>query len=246
MNIAICDDNPLELKKIADVVKSFASRSMLPVRFRTYTDAETMLSAAKEEFFTHYLLDVMMPGMDGISAAHEIRSFDTEAKLIFLTNSRDYAYQSYRVKAYDYLLKPIQSEELTALLKQSQAQEESSQDCLSIQSGRCIFRIPFAKLSFLEVNQKHLYFFMTDGDVRQLPGSLSEFEDCLLSHPGFVKIHRSYIVNLQHVAALTPKGCIMFGGKDLPVSRFLYNDIQKKYMTYLFSEQEGENAADGQ
>jgi len=239
MNIAICDDNPLELKKITDIVESYASQSGRPIRFRTFTDAETMLAASRKEHFTHYFLDIMMPGTDGISAAHEIRSFDTDANLIFLTSSKEYAYQSYRVKAYDYLLKPIQREELTALLKQMQSQEERIRDCLSIQIGRSIFRIPFDELSFLEVNQKHLYFYLADGSVRQLPGSMSEFEDRLLSHPGFTKIHRSYIVNLQHVSALTPKGCIMFSGQNLPVSRFLYNDIQQKYMTYLFSEREG-------
>ena len=239
MNIAICDDNPLELKKIAAIVEDYASGSGLPVSFQTFSDAQSMLSAAKKEYFSHYLLDVMMPGTDGISAAHEIRSFDADAKLVFLTSSTEYAYQSYRVKAYDYLLKPVQSGELAALLRQMQEQEENSRDCLSIQSGRSIFRIPFTQLAYLEVNQKHLYFYMTDGCVRQLPGSMSDFEDRLLARPGFAKIHRSYIVNLQHVSALTPKGCIMFGGSDLPVSRFLYNDIQKKYMTYLFGEQEG-------
>lgn len=238
MNIAICDDNPLELKKIADIVESYAAKSGLPVRFSTFTDAEEMLAAAKKEFFSHYILDVIMPGMNGISAAQELRSFDENANLIFLTSTKEYAYQSYRVKAYDYLLKPIRSEELTALLSQLQALEESAQECLSIQNGRSIFRISFAQLAFLEVNQKHLYFYMADGCVRQLPGSMSEFENKLLSHPGFVKIHRSYIVNLQHVSALTPKGCVMFGGNNLPVSRFLYNDIQKKYMNYLFSGRE--------
>lgn len=238
MKIAICDDNFHELKKIVEVIESFASQSVLPVSLRTFTDAEAMLSAARKELFTHYFLDIMMPGMDGISAAHEIRSFDTDAKLIFLTSSTEYAYRSYRVKAYDYLLKPVQVEEMTRLLMQLQAQEESIQDCLSIQSGRSIFRIPFARLSFLEVNQKHLYFFMTDGCVRQMPGAMSEFEEQLLSRPGFAKIHRSYIVNLQHVSSLSPKGCVMFGGKNLPVSRFLYNDIQKQYMNYLFDDRE--------
>jgi len=239
MHMAICDDNPLELKKITEIVEGFAARNELPVRLSTFADAETMLAAAHKEFFSHYLLDIMMPGMDGITAAQEIRSFDADAKLIFLTSSREYAYQSYRVKAYDYLLKPIRAEELTALLSQLLAQEERLRDCLCIQNGRSIFRIPFAQLAFLEVNQKHVYFYLADGCVRQLPGSMAEFENRLLSYPGFVKLHRSYIVNLHHVSALTPKGCIMFGGHNLPVSRILYNDIQKKYMTYLFSEREG-------
>ena len=239
MNIAICDDNPLELKKIADIVESFAAQSSMPVHYRAFTDAHEMLAAACEARFTHYLLDIMMPGLNGIAAAQEIRSFDADAKLIFLTSTKEYAYQSYRVKAHDYLLKPVQDEELTALFRQLQAQEENLQECLSVQSGHSIFRIPLAHLTHLEVNQKQLYFYMADGCVRQLTGSLSVFEDRLLSHPGFAKIHRSYIVNLQHVSALSPKGCIMFSGKNLPISRLLYNDVQKQYMACLFRDQEG-------
>ncbi|MBE5767656.1 MAG: response regulator transcription factor [Clostridiales bacterium] len=238
MNIAICDDNSLELKKIAEIVESYASQGGMPVRFKTFTSAQDMLSAAREEFFTHYLLDILMPGMNGISVAREIRSFDAEAKIIFLTSTTEYAYQSYRVKAYDYLLKPVQSGELIDLFRQIQAQEESFQDCLSIQNGRSIFRIPFYHLSHLEVNQKKLYFYMADDCVRQLTGSISAFEDKLLSHPGFAKIHRSYIVNMQYVSVLSSKGCLMFSGKNLPVSRLLYNDVQKQYMTYLFSDRE--------
>ena len=238
MNIAICDDNSLELKKIAEIVESYASQGGMPVRFKTFTSAQEMLLAAREEFFTHYLLDILMPGMNGISAAQEIRSFDAEAKIIFLTSTTEYAYQSYRVKAYDYLLKPVQRGDLIALFRQIQAQEESFQDCLSIQNGRSIFRIPFYHLSHLEVNQKQLYFYMVDGCVRQMTGSISAFEDKLLSHSGFAKIHRSYIVNLQYVSVLSPKGCLMFSGKNLPVSRLLYNDVQKQYMAYLFSNRE--------
>lgn len=239
MNIAICDDNPLELKKITEIVESFAVQSRMPVRFQAFTDAHSMLAAAKSEPFTLYLLDILMPGMNGISAAQEIRSFDADAKLIFLTSTKEYAYQSYRVKAQDYLLKPVQSEELIMLLRQMQTQAESKRECLSIQSGHSIFRIPFAQLSHLEVNQKQLYFYMADGEVRRLTGAMSVLEERLLSQPGFVKIHRSYIVNLQHVSVLSPKGCIMFDGKNLPISRLLYNTVQKQYMTYLFNGREG-------
>ena len=239
MNIAICDDNPIELKKITDIVESYAVQNKGLVRFRAFSDADSLLSAAKKEVFTHYFLDIMMPKMNGISAAQEIRSFDADAKLIFLTSSKEYAYQSYRVKAYDYLLKPIQSEELVSLLRQMQTQAESIQDCLTVQSGHGFIRIPFAHLSHLEVNQKQLYFYMADGGIRQLTGSMSVLEDRLLSQPGFAKIHRSYIVNLQHVSVLSPKGCIMFNGENLPISRLLYSSVQKQYMTYLFSDREG-------
>lgn len=239
MYIAICDDHPLELKKITGIVADYAAGSRLPVRYRAFSHAEAMLAAAREEPFTHYFLDIMMPGLDGMAAAEEIRTFDTEARLIFLTGSRDYAYQSYRVRAYDYLLKPVQREKVFSLLRQLEALEESTQDCLSIHSGRGLFRIPFARLSYLEINQKQLYFCMADGEVLRVTGSLADFEAQLLAHPGFVKIHRSYIVNLMHVSVLSGKGCRMFGGADLPVSRLLYHDVQTVYMGYLFAHRGG-------
>ena len=112
MHIAICDDNhPRELKKIVEKMESFAADSGHPVRLSTFGDAGPKLAAAGQEFFNRYLLDIMMPGMDGITAAQEIRSFDMDAKLLFLTSAQEDAYQSCRVKAYDYLLKPVSSQE---------------------------------------------------------------------------------------------------------------------------------------
>jgi len=236
MYIAICDDNQQELKRIAGIVEKHAGS--YPLRFQLFSNAEAMLKAAETEHFTHYFLDIMMPGMDGITAAQEIRSFDTDAQLVFLTSFKEYAYQSYRVRAYDYLLKPVQEDDLSDLLNRLQAQEERAEDCLCIQNGRSIFRIPFSQLSHLEVYQKKLYFHTTDRQIRKISGSLAEYEKELLSRAEFIKIHRSYIVNLNQVSVLSPENCIMFSGVDLPISRLLYNQVRKKYMAHLFGETE--------
>lgn len=111
-----------------------------------------------------------MLGMDGMAAAKEIRAFDSEAKLVFLTSFSEYAYQSYRVRAYDYLLKPVQKETLTELLDRMRAEEAEAEACIDIQNGRSVFRIPCARLACLEVNQKKLFFYLTDGQVRTIPG----------------------------------------------------------------------------
>jgi len=238
MYIAICDDNHQELKYIADIVEKYAKASSWPIRFQLFSDAENMLKSAERERFSHYFLDVMMPCMDGISAAQEIRLFDEDAKIVFMTSFKEYAYQSYRVKAYDYLLKPVQENLLYELLNQFQLQEENAEECICIQNGRCIFRIPFARLSYLEVYQKKLYFHMTDGQIRKIAGNMAEYEKELLSRTEFAKIHRSYIVNLKQVSAISPEGCILFSGKNLPISRLLYNQVREQYMTHLFGNVE--------
>lgn len=238
MHIAVCDDNPRDLNQIAGILEQYNSQCPVSIRFQLFSDAETMLKAARQKSFTHYFLDVAMPPMDGITAAQEIRRFDEDAKIVFLTAFKEYAYQSYRVRAHDYLLKPLTAEQLLPLLKRLQQQENNALACLCIQSGRSLFRLPFNQISYLEVNQKKLYFFLADGQIRQIPGSLSEFEHLLLDRQEFVKVHRSYIVNLHHIASLTPSGCIMFSGKNLPVSRLLYQQVQNQFMEHLFRRQE--------
>jgi len=239
MFIAVCDDNPHDLRQTEEILAQYAASCSAPFRYRLFDNAEQMLRAAKTERFSHYLLDVVMPGLDGMAAAQEIRHFDTDAKLVFLTSFREYAYEGYQVRACDYLLKPVQPNQLLPLLARFREEESSLDECLCIQDGRRLFRIPFSRLSYLEINQKKLYFFMTDGEIHRIPGSMAEYEKLLLARSEFVKIHRSYIVNLNQIASLSPDGCKMFSGKNLPVSRLLYHQVQSRFMAHLFCGQEG-------
>lgn len=234
MYIAICDDDPHMRSQLAAMLQSYASARNLPVQYQPFDSAEAMLRAAAERPFTHYFLDVMMPGMDGISAAQEIRRFDEQAKLIFLTSFTEYAYQGFRVRAYDYLLKPVQPKTLNALLDRLAAEESSVQACFSMQSGRSLFRLPYDQLAYLEVIQKRLHFHLTDGQIRQFPGTMASLEDELLSRPEFIKIHRAYIVNLSCVSSISPEGCVLLSGENLPISRLLYQQVYRAYMACLF------------
>ena len=236
MFIAVCDDDAQARRQMADILEGYAAACRLPLRYQLFDNAEEMLRAAREERFTHYFLDVMMPRMDGMTAAQEIRAFDPDAKLVFLTSFSEYAYQSYRVRAYDYLLKPVQKETLTELLDRMRAEEAEAEACIDVQNGRSIFRIPYARLACLEVNQKKLFFYLTDGQVRTIPGTIAGFEAGLLARPEFIKIHRSYIVNLNQISELSPEGCILFSGKNLPVSRLLYPQVRRAYMAHLFGD----------
>ena len=236
MYIALCDDQTEELEFLIGLISRWQSERQRAVRFKIFHSAEDLLPAAEKEPFTLYLLDVMMPGIDGISAAREIRGFNDAADIVFLTTSPGFAYDSYRVRALDYLLKPIRPEDLFPILDRLSEQEFRPQDGLTLKIGNSLIRIPFAQLAYVEVNGKHLYFNLTDGTVRKIFASLKEYEDRLLERPEFMRTHRSYIVNMTQAAELSPGAIRTFAGKDLPVSRLLYPQLQKDYMKLLFSE----------
>lgn len=159
------------------------------------------------------------------------------ANIVFLTSSPDFAYASYGVHALDYLLKPIQAAKLFPILNRLAQQEKEPQDDLLLKNGATLIRVPFAKITYVEVINKHLYYHLTDGTVYEVPGTLKQCESILLSRPQFKQIHRSYIVNLLQVAEFSPTEIKTCSGKRLPVSRNLYHDLQMYYVNLLFNRQ---------
>ena len=168
-----------------------------------------------------------------------IRTFDSAADIVFLTSSPGFAYESYGVQALEYLLKPITAKKLFPLLSRLYLREQKPQEALTLKSNGAFIRVPFSELSYVEVSGKHLYFNMIDGQVREVVGVLREFEPLLLSRSEFMRIHRSYIVNMLQIRELSSAGVQTFSGQSLPVSRLLYPQLQKDYMALLFEQREG-------
>ena len=171
MYIAVCDDQAEELESLLKLLRNWQTERNRTVRYKAFRSAAAMLDVAHKEAFTLYLLDVMMPGISVMEAAQEIRTFDAAAEIVFLTSSPGFAYESYGVKAMEYLLKPISSKLLYPILDRLDVREQRPQESLTLKSGGTLIRVPFSQLAFVEVNGKHLYFNLTDGQVREVSGS---------------------------------------------------------------------------
>lgn len=240
MYIAVCDDQKEELSAVTELLERWQADRKAAVRWRTFSNAGELLEAARREKFTLYLLDVMMPGIDGMEAAREIRTFDTAADIVFLTSSPGFAYESYGVRALEYLLKPVKAELLHPVLDGLLLREQRPQDGLTLKTGGALIRVPFSQLAYVEVNGKHLYFNMADGSVREVSGSMKDYETLLLARREFAKVHRSYIVNMLQIEELSAGGVRTFSGAELPVSRLIYPQLQKDYMELLFADRGGD------
>ena len=234
MYLAVCDDNREELDAVLSLLDAWQAERGAALRCKAFQSAEELVETAQQERFTLYLLDVMMPGMDGLEAAREIRSFDEVAEVVFLSSSPGFAYESYGVRALNYLLKPVVGEKLFALLDQLSLREQKPLEALTLKTAAAIIQVPYAHISYVEVMGKHVYFHLVDGDVREVVGSLKEFEAMLLPRAEFMRVHRSYIVNMLQVAELSSAGLRTMRGESLPVSRLNFPQIQKDYLAMLF------------
>ena len=219
MYIAVCDDQTEELKDLTELLGAWETDRGTPVRVKSFRSAAELLDAARHERFTLYLLDIMMPGLNGMDAAREIRGFDKAADIIFLTSSPGFAYDSYSVKALEYLLKPIRTKTLYPILDRLELRERRPQEALTLRTGGIIVRVPFSQLTYVEVNGKHLYFNLDEG-IRGRPAHAAGIH----AHPPL--LHRQYAADR---GAFTHRAAYLFGPRAAgltpvipPASKGLY------------------------
>lgn len=115
--IAICDDEPLELEGAADTVRRHLGSQGAHADVAVFRNASALIGEVEHRGgFDVYLLDIIMPAIDGIACAQRLRQLGATGQIIFLTTSSDYAVQGYDVRAYHYLIKPVTPERLCAVL----------------------------------------------------------------------------------------------------------------------------------
>ena len=157
---------------------------------------------------------------------------------MFLTSSPEYAVASYSVRAHHYLLKPASEEKLYPILDRLMDEFRRPEDALRIKTQVSVLSLPYGKIEYMEVNAKTVYFYLTDGGVREVAGSLAEYEQVLLKRPGFVKVHRSYLVNLQWVQELRQRELVTAAWRRIPVARAVYPQVRTAFTNFLFEEAE--------
>lgn len=237
LKIAVCDDNRELLEKVEVMLHEYENTQHMPVLIDSYTCADDLLSGLKKTDYDVLFLDIIMPGFTGMQAAYEIRSFNEEIKIVFLTSSKEFAIESYSVGAFYYLLKPVQQETLFPVLDRIISEITNKQESCVVYTPMGIVNLPFAKIECLEIYNKHLIFHLNDGSKRETRGSLSDYENLFLARKEFIKIHRSYILNMDYILSIETGEITTYSGKRFPVSRLLAKDIKQRYMNYMFTKE---------
>ena len=238
MHIAVCDDNLDELYHIASLLEDYCREWDNSVTYEAFHSATELIETMRARRFDLLLLDILMPGVTGMDAAKEIRRSDSELPIIFLTSSREYAVESYRVGAEDYIMKPARKDEIFPSIHKQLARFAQEEAYLTLKTGSGILKLPFSQIIYVEVINRTVQFILVNGEVREAYGYLTDYEEALLSDPHFYKPHRSYVVNLRQVTALDKKGFATITGKTVPVARDAFSKVKAAYMKYLLAPNE--------
>ena len=238
MKIALCDDDKQELLLLTALVEEYSSSlaDEDKIEIKSFGGAIELLNQTdRAKNFDLYILDIIMPALNGIQLATEIRSWNKVAKIIFLTSSPEFAVASYSVDAFHYLLKPIQKDKLFQILDKVRLELYGAhKQYLVVKTATSLSKILLHRLSYVEVKGRTLFFHQTDGSVIESNTTISQVEALLLNDSRFLKPHRSFIVNLDCVKHLAQDHLITTNDNYIPISRNQYKEVKETYINFSF------------
>lgn len=234
MKIAVCDDEISFVDNTCSLLEHWAKERNISLSLYRFSDGDALLRAHRSEMMDLIFLDVLMPFLNGIDTAKELRSEDPAVPIIFLSSAKEYAVDSYEVKAFQYLVKPLNEKHLWAVLddffKNFYTQREIV--VLHTQVGFC--RIFVEDIDYLEAQNKHVVAYLSNGTSILLSENFSGCAQIFTLEKGFCKSHRSYLVNLSHVKEFTKTQIFMNTGAAIPISRNCYQMFKETYFSYMF------------
>ena len=224
MNISLCDDNAQERAYIKNLVLDWADRSGAGVSIREYPSAEALLFSYSDFPPDILLLDIEMPGLSGVELAKKLRQDGNRLlRIIFITAYSDYISEGYDVAATHYLLKPVDREKLFSVL--SRAVEKIADDGkrLVLETPDETALVPICDIKFIEVIKNYVTVHAEREYTLKKP--LKEIEHELDER--FIRVGRSYIVNLYFITRVTRSEIFLKGGDAVPLPRGAYEKVNR-------------------
>lgn len=233
MNIAIIEDSGQELSLLERCLQSYLSSRQVYRVIDTYTSGEAFLENWPSKSYDLVFLDILMEGISGIEVARKIRETDSECLLIFISSSKEYALQSFEVRAFDYLLKPLSEERFQKTMDLCQNELAKHIRYIEVKESRTLVKIPLNEIIYTDYYNHYIQIHTAARLIRSYQ-QFDVFSPLLLCYPQFLCCYRNCIVNMDHVDSVDKHDFVMENGERVPITRGNRNSIYQQYADYQF------------
>lgn len=231
LKISICDDDAEQRTYLADIVFSWAKRNRHLTELKQYTDAKSFLfDYSEEKDFDILLLDIEMPGMNGIELAKAVRGENAAVQIVFITGYYEYFGDGFDVSALHYLIKPVDEGKLCAVLDKAVEHLVYRQRSVLLSTSEGDIKVSLADILYVEAQNVYVVIHTLHGSYRTRM-SLGKFSEQL--DETFFKVHRSFVAGLKYIKKITRTDITMINGETIPISRGLYEEVHAALIKYL-------------
>ena len=228
LKIAICDDDIAAVRLHREITEDCLRQCGSTGEIEEYITSDNLLYDITEDHFFYdlILLDIEMPGIDGISLARELKQRDSYMDILFLSNREELVFQSLTVSPLRFIRKNCFAAEIyeavDAILKIHRERQ-----VLSLEIGGKLFSLPVNSVFYIE-SLGRMQIVHTEKENYEVYRKIGDFEQ-FLSQYGFLRTHKSYLVNYQYIYSIEQKSVFLDDGTEIPLSKHRISEIKQEY-----------------
>lgn len=231
VNVAIVEDETVCADRLECFLRRYGREKDVDFNIARFTDGDAVVEGYSGDIDIIFM-DIQMKFMDGMSAAEEIRRFDPNVTIIFVTNMTEYAIKGYEVGALDYVLKPVEYHSFSRKLNRAVSKLGKKEDLISIPAERGVRKLELKQIFYIEIKDHSLFYHTEDEVIRARGrGSMKELESEMASK-GFFRCNSCYIVNMAHVDKIKDYICTV-GKEEIQISRARKKPFMDALIKYI-------------
>lgn len=230
MRIAVCDDNPKELERIKGCFCRIQGYDLVCSYFDSTSTVMEILKTENSPYDL-YILDIEMPGMNGLKLAKSIREKDSRALFVFLTSYTRYMKDVFDVVTFDFIEKPISDEKLLQILERAVTYLNITSQHFSFGYRASRYSLKYDRILYIEKKGRQALIH-TFEDVYKTNMTLEEIWK-QLNPKSFVHIHSSYIINLYNLDRKDNEIAIMRNGEKLHITKGYRRELAMRHYEFV-------------
>lgn len=218
IRVAVCDDDINFSKKFGFLVKELFSNQSIENEISVFDGGTDFLSRSKA--YDAVFLDIAMPNIDGFDIAEQMAEQNSKALIIFVTEHDELVYSSLKFHPFRFIRKSRLSVELPEVLDDviKELLKASDSKKLTYVSKGKYASVEIKKIEYVDVIGHYLHIHISGGKVIKIYGSLENISN-RLTEQGFIRIHKSFLINSEHIAFYKDNQVFLKSGTNVPVSR---------------------------
>lgn len=228
--IAIVENEIDQATSLKDALDEYQKKTHNSFQIDIFLNSYQYLESKDAYSFDIAFLDILMPGLNGMDLAKEIRKHDSDLDIIFVTNMSNYAINGYEVSAYDFILKPFNKEHLFKTLDNLLTSRDlRKKRYITLKSKDGVEVVSLDDIIYVDISAHLISYHLSDDKVINKWGNLSE-EQALLGD-SFIKPNQYTLINIKRIRSI--KGdMISLLNKEIPISRKYKKEVNDALLSY--------------
>lgn len=228
---AVCDDEKIVLDEICSKVQdAFSEINCTSEIFKTHKPFD-LVEHIKNNTTDVLFLDIDMPSLSGMDIAQFLIDSNAEILLVFVTSHDTLVYQSFRYHPFGFIRKSHFDEEIGAVVKSIADELQKRNEHFSFKTNEGFFKVPFEDIIYFESESNYINLHCTDNQYR-FRGTITSLEN-ELNAKGFIRTHKGFLVNQQHIFAIKGDDIELSSKELLPIGRTNRESVKKAILRYM-------------